>query len=124
MCGCEPAVLDETRPLNFQLASDTPQTLGSAALIMESGSDVGNNNMPSQTIAYDPEMVATMIAVLDQAVAALPPDQRGQERKTLIASKILSAAAAGERDPLRLKAAGLTVISDEIPQRWSAAGRT
>ena len=71
--------------------------------------------MTSQTRAYDPETVATMIAVLDQAIAALPPDQRGQERKTLIASKIMgSAAAAGERDPLRLKAAGLAIISGGV----------
>jgi hypothetical protein len=61
--------------------------------------------MTSQTAAYDPETVATLTAVLDQAFAALPPDQRVQERKTILASKILSAASAGERDPVRLKAA-------------------
>jgi len=42
--------------------------------------------------AFDPETVSLLGAVLEQAIAALPPDDRSQERKTLLASKILSAA--------------------------------
>ena len=59
--------------------------------------------------AFDPETVSLLGAVLEQAIAALPPDDRSQERKTLLASKILSAASAGERDPVRLQAAALAV---------------
>jgi hypothetical protein len=57
--------------------------------------------------AFDPETVSLLGAVLKQAIAALPADSRSQERKTLLASKILSAAASGERDPIRLRAAAL-----------------
>ena len=46
----------------------------------------------------------------DQAIAALPAVERVQERKIMLASKILSAAAAGERDPARLKAAALAWV--------------
>ena len=59
--------------------------------------------------AFDPETVSLLGAVLEQAIAALPPDNRSQERKTLLVSKILSAASAGERDPVRLQAAALAV---------------
>ena len=65
--------------------------------------------MALQTASYDPETVATLTAVLDQAFAALPPNQRVQERKTVLASKILCAASTGERDPVRLKAAALAM---------------
>ena len=61
--------------------------------------------------AFDPETISLLGAVLEQAIAALPPDDRSQERKTLLASKILSAASAGERDPIRLRAAALAVAS-------------
>jgi hypothetical protein len=64
-----------------------------------------DKHMIGRTAAYDPETVSTLIVVLDQAFAALPPDERTQERKVKIASKILSAASAGERDPSRLRAA-------------------
>ena len=59
--------------------------------------------------AFDPETVSLLGAVLEHAIAALPPDDRSQERKTLLASKILSAASSGERDPVRLQAAALAV---------------
>jgi hypothetical protein len=59
--------------------------------------------------AFDPETVSLLSAVLEDAVAALPKARRSQERKTLLASNILSAASAGERDPVRLRAAALAV---------------
>jgi hypothetical protein len=69
-------------------------------------------DMAVGTAAYDPQTIATFIAVLDQAIAALPQDRRTQARKTQLASQILSAAAAGERDPIRLHAAALAIIPD------------
>src|SRR3954469_13374209 len=67
--------------------------------------DVGVRFLPrsetwlGRNAAYDPEGVSTLIVTLNQAVAALPPDERTQEQKAKLASKILSAASAGERDP-------------------------
>jgi hypothetical protein len=66
-------------------------------------------DMAIGTAAYDPQTIATLTAVLDQAIAALPQDRRTQTRKTNLASQILSAAAAGERDPIRLQAAALAI---------------
>lgn len=57
--------------------------------------------------AYDPETISMLTTVLERAVAALPRQDRTQERKTQLASSILSAAARGERDPLLLYATAL-----------------
>jgi hypothetical protein len=57
--------------------------------------------------AYDPETVSMLSNVLERAVAALPHAQRTQECKSRLASSILSAAARGERDPLKLYAMAL-----------------
>ena len=65
--------------------------------------------MLTKIAAFDPETVSLLGAVLDQAIAALPPDGRSQERKTLLASKLLSAASTGERDPVRLREAALAM---------------
>ena len=70
--------------------------------------------------AFDPETVSLLGAVLDQAIAALPPERRTQERKTLLAAQILSAASSGERDPARLQAAALAV--GPYAARRSSAG--
>jgi hypothetical protein len=53
--------------------------------------------------------VTPLVIVLQRAAEKLPREQRSQERKVRLASKILSAAAAGERDPARLQAAALDV---------------
>jgi hypothetical protein len=65
--------------------------------------------MLTKTVAFDPETVSLLSAVVDQAIAALPPHGRSQEQKTILASKLLSAASAGERDPVRLRAAALAI---------------
>jgi hypothetical protein len=64
--------------------------------------------MLTQTV-YDPETVSLLTEVLDRAAAAIPREQRTNECKTRLASNILGAAAAGERDPIRLYAAALSV---------------
>ena len=56
--------------------------------------------------AYDPETISMLTTVLERAVAALPRQDRTQERKAQLASSILS-AARGERDPLLLYATAL-----------------
>ena len=65
--------------------------------------------------AFDPETVSLLGAVLEQAIAALPADHRSQGRKTLLASKIRSAASAGERDPVVLRAAALAAGPNAAP---------
>jgi hypothetical protein len=59
--------------------------------------------------AFDPDTISLLGAALEEAIAALPPDGRSQERKTLLASRILSAASLGERDPIRLREAALAL---------------
>ena len=57
--------------------------------------------------AYDPETISMLTTVLERAVAALPHQDRTEERRTRLATSILSAAARGERDPLLLFATAL-----------------
>jgi hypothetical protein len=59
--------------------------------------------------SYDPETVFVLSAVLERAAASLPKEQQTQQRKTIIASQLLGAAANGERDPIRLYQAALAV---------------
>jgi hypothetical protein len=57
--------------------------------------------------AYDPETISMLTTVLERAVAALPHQDRTEERKTRLASSILWAAARGERNPILLYATAL-----------------
>ena len=59
--------------------------------------------------AYDPETISILTTVLERPVAALPRQDRTEERKARLASSILGAAARGERDPIRLYATALVV---------------
>ena len=57
--------------------------------------------------AYDSETISMLSTVLERVVAALPDEDRTDERKTRLALSILGAAARGERDPIRLYAMAL-----------------
>ena len=50
-----------------------------------------------------PETISLLGSALEQAIAALPPDGPSQQRRTLLASRILRAASTGEKDPVRLR---------------------
>jgi hypothetical protein len=52
--------------------------------------------------AYSPETVELLRSVLDHAWASMKPDEKARSSKTLLAVRILEAAAAGERNPNRL----------------------
>jgi hypothetical protein len=52
--------------------------------------------------AYSPETVKLLRSVLDDAWASMRPDEKVRSSKTLVAVRILEAAAAGERNPNRL----------------------
>jgi hypothetical protein len=54
--------------------------------------------------AFDPEMLRLLQGVLDDVAASLPPEEMTHERKSLLASQILTLAASGETDPVRLRA--------------------
>ena len=51
---------------------------------------------------YSPETVKLLRSVLDDAWASMGPDEKARSSKTLVAVRILDAAAAGERNPGRL----------------------
>jgi hypothetical protein len=51
---------------------------------------------------YSSETVKLLRSVLDDAWASMGPDEKARSSKTLVAVRILKAAAGGERDPNRL----------------------
>jgi hypothetical protein len=66
---------------------------------------------------FDPETIKIMRAVLDDAWAALRPNQQRELAKVHLAERILAAAANGERDPARLRARALITPVDTL-MRW------
>ena len=66
--------------------------------------------------SFDPETIDLLRRTLDRCWDELRPYQRTTISKTLLAERILAAAAAGERDPVRLRHAALEEqIGDRIP---------
>jgi hypothetical protein len=57
--------------------------------------------------SYDQETVVLLRAVLDDAWASLPPQQRSTTPKSEVAMRILRLATRGERDPVKLRAGAL-----------------
>ena len=60
---------------------------------------------------FDIDTVLLLREVLADAWASLRPDQRATMSKTLLGERILKAAAAGERDPERLRDAALMAVA-------------
>jgi hypothetical protein len=56
---------------------------------------------------YDPETIELLRAVLDGAWNSLAAEAQAHSSKCLLAERILRLAATGERNPIRLRAAGL-----------------
>jgi hypothetical protein len=70
--------------------------------------------------AFDPETIALLRAVLDEAWDSLNAQEHTQSSKSLLAERILHLAATGERDPVRLRVAALTeVVTPSLRQRSS-----
>ena len=68
--------------------------------------------MDSNEPAYfDLDTVLLLRETLEDAWACLPAQQRATMSKTLLAERILKAAAAGERDPERLRDAALMAVA-------------
>ena len=57
--------------------------------------------------SFDPELVATLMAAYDKAVASLHDNGQPQIVREIIARRIIEAAKKGERDPDRLRNAAL-----------------
>jgi hypothetical protein len=56
---------------------------------------------------FDPETIAGLRAVLEDAWEALSPDQQAETSRAVLAERILKIAATGERDRLRLRVRAL-----------------
>ena len=66
--------------------------------------------MFAQDRMFDPATLRVLQRVFEEAAAALPSDQQTQERKTILASRILYLAWSGETDPVRLRTAALVHV--------------
>ena len=64
----------------------------------------------AQVAAFSPETIELLRSVLDDAWESLRPEERACTSKTAIAARILEMAAAGERDPIRLRAEAVTGV--------------
>jgi hypothetical protein len=56
---------------------------------------------------YQPDEIKLMRSALDEAAITLPEAERTSAMKAKLASRILAAAAKGERDPNKLRIAAL-----------------
>ena len=56
---------------------------------------------------YQPDEIKLMRSALDEAAITLPEVERTSAMKAKLASRILAAAAKGERDPNKLRIAAL-----------------
>jgi hypothetical protein len=66
--------------------------------------------MTQGSATYDPDTITLLKTVLAEAEQTLPVQWRSSEARVKLATGILKAAAEGERDPSRLRAAGLVAI--------------
>ena len=73
----------------------------------------------SRVVFFDPETIAILKGVLDDAWSLLPPGQTNLTR-SLIAERILKAARDGERDPVRLRARAIADSVEGGPQAATA----
>jgi hypothetical protein len=55
-------------------------------------------------VYFDPDTVALLRTTLDRAWDSLPAGQQATTSRSILAERILKAAAEGERDPDRLRA--------------------
>jgi hypothetical protein len=65
----------------------------------------------NEPVYFDLDTVLLLRETLEDAWACLRPEQRPTMSKTLLAERILKAAAAGERDPERLIDAALMAVA-------------
>ena len=62
-------------------------------------------------VTFDIETLTVLRTALDEAWELLSPVQQARTTKSLVATRLLEAAAAGERDPGRLCVAALNGVA-------------
>ena len=62
-------------------------------------------------VTFDIETLTVLRTVLDETWELLTPEQQARTTKSLVATRLLEAAAAGERDPGRLRDAALNGVA-------------
>jgi hypothetical protein len=61
-------------------------------------------------VYFDPDTLALLRTALDRAWASLPVSQQAVTSRSILAERILKAAAQGERDPDRLRAKAIRQV--------------
>ena len=80
------------------------------------------NTMGTIGTAFEPDLIDLMNSVLNEAATILPKAKRTAAKKVKLASRIVAAAAKGERDPIQLRiAALLEIVDDQEPPTDSSA---
>jgi hypothetical protein len=64
----------------------------------------------SKGAVYTPETLKLLRDALEDAWAALRPDERARATKAMLAARLLELAAEGERDPARLRSEALSTV--------------
>jgi len=64
--------------------------------------------------AFDPETLAVLRAVFDEACLALLPGQHTPSMRSTLAERILKKAGEGESDPVRLLAYALMQVAPPV----------
>jgi len=78
------------------------------AVISLPGAPVRGRAMTSSEWTFDPQTLAMLKAVFEEACDVLPPHQRTQEMRSNLASRILKRAAQGGLSPAQLRTYALT----------------
>jgi hypothetical protein len=69
-------------------------------------------SMVAPGAVFQPDEIKLMRSTLDEAATMLPQAKRTSAMKVQLASRILAAAAKGERDPVQLRIAALLEVVD------------
>jgi hypothetical protein len=70
--------------------------------------------MSTANTPFDPETLAFLKTVFEEACDLFPPHKRTHEMRSAIAVRILTCAAQGERNPARLRAYAVEEIADPL----------
>src|SRR5262249_57147045 len=68
-----------------------------------------------QGSVHNPDTMKLLRDVLDDALAALRPDERARASRSMLAARLLEGAAAGERNPARPLSAALSTGVTSAP---------
>jgi hypothetical protein len=77
----------------------------------------GEDDLSTVRGAFDPETLAVLRAVFDEACLALSPSQHTPSMRSALAERILRKAGEGELDPVRLRAYALMQVASPMEIR-------